>query len=188
MTLGDIIFMYRIEHDISQREFATRCNVSNAYISMLEKNINPRTGKIIIPSTPQLIIIANAMGMSLEELLNQLDDPAYDSLKADMKRLYGSGANDPNSIYRSAAVTKGEDVQPMTVQRFPSQIRLDEAGTDLQGDGRVSLAPVTTEARILSGAVDRMPEADRKKLLRMAELMFEQYSEFFQKGTDAHDP
>ena len=48
--------------------------------------------------------------------------------------------------------------------------------------------PVTTEARILSEGVDRMPEADRIRLLKMVELMFSQYQEFFvQKGTDEND-
>lgn len=41
--------------------------------------------------------------------------------------------------------------------------------------------PVTSEARILSAGVDRMPEEERKKLLQMVELMFDQY---FNKGDD----
>ena len=35
--------------------------------------------------------------------------------------------------------------------------------------------PITSEARILSAGVDRMPEEERKKLLQMVELMFDQY-------------
>ena len=46
--------------------------------------------------------------------------------------------------------------------------------------------PSTTEARILAKGIDRMPEADRKKLLKMVDLMFENYKEFFE-GTDTDD-
>jgi len=47
--------------------------------------------------------------------------------------------------------------------------------------------PTTSEARILARGMDRMPEADRKRLLRMVDLMFEQYAEFFEKGSDDND-
>lgn len=47
--------------------------------------------------------------------------------------------------------------------------------------------PMTTEARILSEGVDRMPETDRKRLLKIVEILFEQYSEFFTKGSDEND-
>ena len=44
--------------------------------------------------------------------------------------------------------------------------------------------PKTHEARILSAGVDRMPEADRKRILKMVELMFEQYRDFFEGNDD----
>lgn len=44
--------------------------------------------------------------------------------------------------------------------------------------------PITTEARILSAGVDRMPEADRKRILKMVELMFEQYKDYFEGNDD----
>lgn len=37
MTLGEFIRKYRSEHDLSQRQFALKCGLSNGYISMLEK-------------------------------------------------------------------------------------------------------------------------------------------------------
>ena len=42
--------------------------------------------------------------------------------------------------------------------------------------------PTTTEAKILSAGIDRMPEADRKRVLKMVELMFEQYKDFFESS------
>ena len=44
--------------------------------------------------------------------------------------------------------------------------------------------PRTNEARILSAGVDRMPEADRKRILKMVELMFEQYKDYFEGNDD----
>ena len=35
MTLGDCIREYREAHDLSQRQFAELCGLSNAYISIL---------------------------------------------------------------------------------------------------------------------------------------------------------
>lgn len=41
MTLRDLISAYRKDHGLSQRQFANQCGLSNGYISMLEKGINP---------------------------------------------------------------------------------------------------------------------------------------------------
>lgn len=50
MTLGDIIYNYRAEHKMSMDAFADRSGMSKAYISLLEKNKHPKTGKPIAPS------------------------------------------------------------------------------------------------------------------------------------------
>lgn len=46
--------------------------------------------------------------------------------------------------------------------------------------------PKTTEARILSAGVDKMPEEDRKRVLKMVELMFDKYKDYFE-GNEADD-
>lgn len=75
MLLGEIIANYRTENNLSQRKFAERCKgISNGYISMIENNCNPKTGKPIVPSLDKLKIIAKAMGMTLESLLDSADD------------------------------------------------------------------------------------------------------------------
>ena len=74
MLLGEIITAYREENGVSQRQFAMSCGLSNGYISMLEKNENPKTGLPIKPNIDQLVKIANAMGMTLTDLLQQADD------------------------------------------------------------------------------------------------------------------
>ncbi len=79
MKLGDLIKAYRDANDLSQRQFAVRCDLSNGYISILEKGINPSTGKPVTPTLPQLKKIADGMKMSLSELFEQADDMPIDS-------------------------------------------------------------------------------------------------------------
>lgn len=74
MKLQDIIKEYRKCHGLSQRQFATQCNLSNGYISILENGVNPNTGKPVIPSVPQLKKIADGMSITLHELCNKADD------------------------------------------------------------------------------------------------------------------
>lgn len=78
MTIGDIIREYRQANNLSQRQFALKCNISNGYISMLERGVNPKTHESITPSLPALKAISKAMGMSLNELLATIDDMPID--------------------------------------------------------------------------------------------------------------
>ena len=74
MTLGEIVKKYRIEHDLSLRDFSKLSGVSNGYISMLEKNEHPKTKKPIVPSIEKMKCIASAMGMTLDALLEITDE------------------------------------------------------------------------------------------------------------------
>lgn len=74
MKLRDLIKNYRDAHDLSQRQFANQCSLSNGYISILEKGVNPKTGKPVTPTIPQLKKLADGMAMTLNELFEQVDD------------------------------------------------------------------------------------------------------------------
>lgn len=74
MTLKDLIAEYRNEHGLSQRQLATACGLSNGYISMLEKGLNPNTKLPVTPSLPKLKQLASGMGMTLTDLLVKVDD------------------------------------------------------------------------------------------------------------------
>lgn len=78
MTLGEFIKAYRERNDLSQRQFADKSGVSNGYISMLEKNENPKTGQPLSPSMPVLKKIASAMGMTVNDMCSFVDDMAID--------------------------------------------------------------------------------------------------------------
>ena len=78
MTLGEYIKQYRAEHDLSQRQFANLCGISNGYVSMLEKGMNTSTGQPIIPTIQTMRQIANAMGLTIHKVLSEVDDIVLD--------------------------------------------------------------------------------------------------------------
>lgn len=89
MTLKDLIIEYRNDHGLSQRQFATACGLSNGYISMLEKEMNPNTKLPVTPTLPKLKQLASGMGMSLTDLLVKVDDMPVELVldNADSKKL-----------------------------------------------------------------------------------------------------
>jgi len=74
MTLGDCIREYREEHDMSQRQFADKSGISNAYISMLEKNLNPKTGEPPAASYDVYAKVAAMLRISVQELMEKADE------------------------------------------------------------------------------------------------------------------
>lgn len=78
MTLSDYISKYRSEHGLSQRKFAEQCGLSNGYISMLEKGLNPNTNKPIVPSLLQLQKLADGMNTPLMQLFEDVEDIPVD--------------------------------------------------------------------------------------------------------------
>lgn len=83
MTLGDLVKKYRTEHGLSLRDFSQISGVSNGYISMLEKNEHPKTKKPIVPSIEKMKCIAYAMGMTLDALLEIIDEDQPISISKD---------------------------------------------------------------------------------------------------------
>ncbi|MCI7300437.1 MAG: helix-turn-helix transcriptional regulator [Clostridiales Family XIII bacterium] len=73
MTLGDIIKKYRQTHGISMDVFSEKSGISKAYISLLEKNKHPKTGKAIAPSIQCIKQAADGMNMDFNLLFSQID-------------------------------------------------------------------------------------------------------------------
>ena len=80
MTLREYIIAFRNEHDLTQREFANLCGLSNGYIAMIEAGKNPSTGKPIIPSITSVKKMASGMGMTVHSLMELLDNEEIASL------------------------------------------------------------------------------------------------------------
>ena len=72
MKLSTIIKNYRNVYGLSLRAFADRCGCSFQYIDKIEKEA------IASPTLTQLKQIANAMNLSLDSLLRQMDDAVVD--------------------------------------------------------------------------------------------------------------
>ena len=73
MTLGDFVQTYRAEHHMTMQEFADRCGLSKAYISMLERNRNPKSGKPPIPSLETIRSISAVIGLDFNQVIAALD-------------------------------------------------------------------------------------------------------------------
>lgn len=74
MKLSQIVKEFRRKNGWSMDYLAEKAGVSKAYISMIENDMNPRTGKPIKPLFPTLQKLAKAMHMTTDELVGMLDD------------------------------------------------------------------------------------------------------------------
>lgn len=67
--LGNFIKGYRIDHSLSLRNFATLSGLSHTYIEKLEKGVNRKSGKPLVPTIETMQAIAKATGKTLLEIL-----------------------------------------------------------------------------------------------------------------------
>lgn len=74
MTIGAYIHQFRCEHNWTMEEFAQKSGISKSYISMLEKNENPRTKQPITPTMKTIVGVARAMDISVSALMNRLNE------------------------------------------------------------------------------------------------------------------
>lgn len=81
MILGDLIKEYRREHGYSMDQFAKMSGLSKAYISILERNVNPVNNKPVIPSLETIKAVAQAISMDFNDVIAVLDGNQPVSLK-----------------------------------------------------------------------------------------------------------
>ena len=74
MLLGEIIKEFREKNGLSMQEFADRAGLTKGYISMLERNNNPRSGNGVTPSVKTFKKCAKAMDIPVEDLLRMVDE------------------------------------------------------------------------------------------------------------------
>lgn len=73
MKLSEIVKKYRQENQISMDDFAKRCNLSKGYISMLERDVNPRSKKSISPSLSTINSLSKGMNIDIDTLLKMME-------------------------------------------------------------------------------------------------------------------
>lgn len=87
MKLSEWLRKYREANGISMNALAVACDVTTSYISLLEKGINPQTGKPFSVSLETIRKIAAGTGHTVQELTNEIDDlnfpPEMNSLSTD---------------------------------------------------------------------------------------------------------
>lgn len=83
MILGDIIKQYRKEHGYSMDVFAQKSGLSKAYISILERNVNPVNGKPVIPSLETIKAVSQAIGADFNDVIAILDGNQEVSLESE---------------------------------------------------------------------------------------------------------
>ena len=79
--IGNFIRKYR--GDMSLRDFAEKCGISHTHLDSIEKGVDPRTGKPVSVTVETLKKIANAMGMTINDLLIQSGDVKIEDLQFD---------------------------------------------------------------------------------------------------------
>ena len=74
MNIAELIKIYCQDHGITYQQFAKDSGTSKAYISMLVNGRNPKTGKPLRPTIETYMALASAMGMTLDQLFDTIDD------------------------------------------------------------------------------------------------------------------
>jgi len=74
MTIGEIIKKFREKNSVTMDEFSQKSGLSKGYISMLEKNENPKTKLPIMPTTKTLQAVAKVLNISVSELMDELNE------------------------------------------------------------------------------------------------------------------
>ena len=118
MKLGELIQEYRNKHNLSQRQFALTCGVSNGFISMIEKNINPNTQEAITPSIKKLKQIADAMHLTLMELCSKVDDIPIELINENLSQ--------NNELSKTESFTKGVTIPVLGYVRAGYPIYAEE--------------------------------------------------------------
>lgn len=73
MKVGEWLKLYREQHNLSMQGLADLCGFSKAYINVLEKGVNPKTGKPISPTMQTFEKIARGTKTDVDTLLKILD-------------------------------------------------------------------------------------------------------------------
>lgn len=83
--IGEYIRKYRGE--MSLRDFADKCGISHTHLDSIEKGVDPRTGKPVKVTVETLKKIADAMHMSINDLLIESGDVKVEDLRFDNAEL-----------------------------------------------------------------------------------------------------
>lgn len=131
MTLGEIIKEYRLKNNLSMDAFANKSGISKAYISLLEKNKHPKTGKPISPSVHCIEQAASAMNVDFNILFSQINEdkllqlPAQNNIApiepSELEWRYPSVSNRLGTILK-----KYREETNLSAHAFAKELGIDE--------------------------------------------------------------
>ena len=125
MTLGDAIRSYREDNEMSMDAFANKSGISKSYISLLEKNQHPNTGKPIIPTIKTYKLAAQAMNIDFDELIRMIND----------------------NVDVSPEIPSYSNITPITKKKFPLYDGIAAGQPRLMPDGIETYVEFTTSIR-----------------------------------------
>ncbi len=79
--LGKMLLELRTEKGMSLRDFSEYLSISHAYLSKLEKGVDPRTGRPIMPTIDTLKKISDGLKIPMESFLSDcgyMEDSSVD--------------------------------------------------------------------------------------------------------------
>lgn len=109
MKLSEIVKTYREDHEMSLRTFARSCDLSHAVINNIEREKNSN-GDPFTPSFETLQKIAFGMGISVNDLLKEMDDMEIFVSETDEIRETLRSRPDLRSLLQEAQKLEEEDV------------------------------------------------------------------------------
>lgn len=112
-SIGEMIKKYRQEHGMSMDEFASRCGLSKAYISLIERGKNTRSDKPIVPSIDTVKAIADVLGVDLNVLLRSMGYDAPMKTVITIEPGYGDNGyySDPDVVALANELFHNEDLR-----------------------------------------------------------------------------
>ena len=90
MTLGDIIKDYRDTNGITMEAVAQACGITKGYVSMLEKNINPKTGKAIKPTIETILSVCKGLHLDVNDVFSKFDKDYIVTLNSENANILNS--------------------------------------------------------------------------------------------------
>lgn len=134
MSIGEIIKRYCKKMGITQQQFAINSGVSTSYITMLIKGINPKTQKPSNPRIETYKAIADAMGMTLDDLFEIMDDAPIYIPKRSMLDLISPNELQRHKIPLIGSVAGGEPIYDEEVDLFIDGPIKASCAVKLKGD------------------------------------------------------
>lgn len=112
-SIGEMIKKYRQEHGMSMEEFASRCGLSKAYISLIERGKNTRSDKPIVPSIDTVKAIADVLGVDLNVLLRSMGYDAPMNTVITIEPGYGDNGyySEPDAAALADELLHNEDLR-----------------------------------------------------------------------------